>query len=187
LGCSPARLHKLLKKAQVLPPPMPRSARPNSASVSRQIPPPRDPVSCGAIPRYQASLLNPNYSGMRGPPSPGPIATNLAALRLHTEGRYSSTRSVNYRWRHKVTLLRDPQEGEVRRICGNRAIGVDIRMIAATNRNLISEVNAGRFRADLFHRLAVAVIRTHRRGPKVGSDIGTFLQFSGNSISRMVR
>ena len=59
----------------------------------------------------------------------------------------------------QVKLLRTVQEGEVRRIGATKALQVDIRIIAATNRNLIDEVAASSFREDLFYRLAVAVIK----------------------------
>ncbi|MDB5216211.1 MAG: Response regulator of zinc sigma-54-dependent two-component system [Myxococcaceae bacterium] len=53
-------------------------------------------------------------------------------------------------------LLRAIQKNEVRRIGGNKWIHVDVRVIAATRRDLDAEVAAGRFRDDLFFRLAVA-------------------------------
>lgn len=59
----------------------------------------------------------------------------------------------------QVKLLRTVQEGEVRRIGATKVLQVDIRIIAATNRNLIDEVATGSFREDLFYRLAVAVIK----------------------------
>ena len=52
-------------------------------------------------------------------------------------------------------LLRALQEGEIQRVGADRPIRVDVRLLAATNRDLTSEVAAGRFRADLFHRLNV--------------------------------
>jgi DNA-binding NtrC family response regulator len=68
----------------------------------------------------------------------------------------------------QVKLLRVIERGEFRRLGGERPTRVDVRLIAATRRNLDQEVEAGRFRDDLFHRLAVARIELpalrNRRG-----------------------
>ena len=53
-------------------------------------------------------------------------------------------------------LLRVLEKGEVRRIGGLKTIPVDVRVIAATNRNVLAEVERGRFRQDLYFRLAAA-------------------------------
>ncbi|TCD28787.1 sigma-54-dependent Fis family transcriptional regulator [Pedobacter psychrodurus] len=55
----------------------------------------------------------------------------------------------------QVRLLRVLQEKEIERIGGKTTIPTDVRIISATNRNLLEEVEAGRFRRDLFYRLNV--------------------------------
>src|SRR6185369_2001175 len=55
-------------------------------------------------------------------------------------------------------LLRALERKAVRRLGGNSWIQVDVRVLVATRRDLDAEVQAGRFRDDLFHRLAVARI-----------------------------
>ncbi len=55
----------------------------------------------------------------------------------------------------QASLLRVLQEGELMRVGGEQTTKIDVRLIAATNRNLKHEVNEGRFRTDLFYRLNV--------------------------------
>ncbi|TNE77875.1 MAG: nif-specific transcriptional activator NifA [Gammaproteobacteria bacterium] len=59
----------------------------------------------------------------------------------------------------QAKLLRVLQEGELERVGGGQTINVDVRIVAATNRNLEAEVEKGNFREDLYYRLNVMPIR----------------------------
>lgn len=58
----------------------------------------------------------------------------------------------------QAKVLRALQENKITRVGGDKEIQVDVRIIAATNKDLIDEIDNGRFREDLYHRLAVIII-----------------------------
>ena len=58
----------------------------------------------------------------------------------------------------QAKVLRALQENRITRVGGDKSIAVDVRVVAATNKNLRNEIAAGRFREDLYHRLAVIIV-----------------------------
>jgi two-component system response regulator HydG len=75
----------------------------------------------------------------------------------------------------QVKLLRVLQERAFERVGGNETIDVDVRVIAATNKNLVEEVKAGRFREDLYYRLNVVHIEMPQLRLR-GTDILTLAE-----------
>jgi DNA-binding NtrC family response regulator len=75
----------------------------------------------------------------------------------------------------QVKLLRALQQKAVTPVGESKEFPVDVRIIAATNRNLVAECRAGRFRDDLFYRLAIAVLRLPPLRERQG-DLGPLLQ-----------
>ncbi|NQW43172.1 MAG: sigma-54-dependent Fis family transcriptional regulator, partial [Bacteroidetes bacterium] len=58
----------------------------------------------------------------------------------------------------QAKVLRVIQEGVLSRVGGDKGVNVDVRLLAATNKNLLEEVEKGTFRLDLYHRLSVIMI-----------------------------
>lgn len=81
----------------------------------------------------------------------------------------------------QAKVLRALQESKITRVGGDKEIKVDVRVLAATNKDLRAEIAAGRFREDLYHRLAVIIIDVpplnNRRG-----DIPALVQHFINLI-----
>src|SRR3954467_7425450 len=90
----------------------------------------------------------------------------------------------------QVKLLRAIQEGQVDPVGGKKPIKVDVRIISATNRDLIADVKAGRFREDLFYRLHVFPISVPplRERPEDIADLARhFLARFGAEEGKSVR
>ena len=83
----------------------------------------------------------------------------------------------------QAKILRVLQEQEFERLGGTRTIGVDVRLVTATNRNLAEMVTTGEFREDLYYRLnvmAVEVPALRERKEDINALVGTFVRrFSG--------
>lgn len=112
-------------------------------------------VNCGAIP---AELLESEFFGHKKGAFTGAVADRKGYFETAHAGTLFLDEIGELPAAAQVKILRVLQEGEVVRVGETQPIKVDVRIIAATNRTLIEEVAGGCFRADLFYRLAVAVL-----------------------------
>ncbi len=113
------------------------------------------PVNCGAIPE---ELLESELFGHEKGAFTGAIKTRLGRFELAHGGTIFLDEISEMSPKLQVKLLRVLQEHSFERVGGTRSIKVDIRVIAATNRDLEKEVREGRFREDLYYRLNVIPI-----------------------------
>jgi len=112
-------------------------------------------VNCGAIPR---ELVESELFGHEKGAFTGAVTARAGYIEEAAQGTLFLDEIGELPLAAQVKLLRVLQEGRVTRVGSTKAIAVAFRVIAATNRNLMQEVAEGRFREDLFHRIAVAVL-----------------------------
>jgi len=131
------------------------------------------PINCGAIPR---DLIESELFGHRKGAFTGAVADRLGRFELAHGGTLFLDEIGDLPMDMQVKLLRVLQERCLLPVGASREVPVDVRVVAATHKNLESEVAAGRFREDLYYRINVLPINTTalRERPE---DIAALLQF----------
>lgn len=110
------------------------------------------PINCAAMP---AHLLPSELFGHEAGAFTGAVKRRIGRFELAHQGTIFLDEIGEVPLETQVTLLRVLQERVIERLGAGQAIPVDVRVIAATHRDLSLEVQGGRFRADLFYRLNV--------------------------------
>ncbi len=112
-------------------------------------------VNCGAIP---AELIESEFFGHKKGSFTGAVSDRKGYFESAHGGTLFLDEIGELPLAAQVKILRVLQEGELTRVGDTHPIKADVRVVAATNRTLMLDVAAERFRADLFYRLAVAVL-----------------------------
>jgi sigma-54 specific flagellar transcriptional regulator A len=115
------------------------------------------PVNCGAIPR---ELIESELFGHKRGSFTGAVADRVGRFELAHGGTLFLDEIGDLALDMQVKLLRAIQERVVEPVGGGKPIKVDVRVVAATHKDLEYEVEAGRFREDLYYRLNVLPLTT---------------------------
>lgn len=122
---------------------------------SQRAPNPFIVFDCGAVPE---NLIESELFGHEKGSFTGAVMTRQGLFEMSQKGTIFLDELGELGLDLQPKLLRALEQREIRRVGSNKSIKVDVRVVAATNRNLEEEVKAGRFREDLFYRLSVVRI-----------------------------
>ncbi|HEY4613681.1 MAG TPA: sigma-54 dependent transcriptional regulator [Bacteroidota bacterium] len=112
-------------------------------------------VNCAAIP---AELIESELFGHEKGSFTGATAQRIGKFEQSDGGTLFLDEIGDMSLAAQAKVLRALEEGKIERVGGNKLIGVDVRVIAATNKNLETEIKKNNFRDDLYHRLNVIPI-----------------------------
>lgn len=136
-------------------------------------------VNCGAIPQ---ELVDAELFGHEKGAFTGAVSARAGYFEAADGGTLFLDEVGELPLASQVRLLRVLQEREVTRLGATKPRAIDIRVIAATNRVLPEEIRGGRFREDLFHRLAVGVLNLPPLRQREG-DLGLLIESMLDSIN----
>jgi len=144
-------------------------------------------INCGAIP---ANLLESELFGYEKGAYTGAVSRVLGKVEYADKGTLFLDEIGELPLNLQVKLLRFLQEKTIQRVGGRDDIAVDARIIAATNRDIIQEIEAGAFREDLYYRISVVNIRLpplHDRGEDIMLLANFFLNNCGKGKGKKAR
>ena len=112
-------------------------------------------VNCAAIP---SELIESELFGHEKGSFTSAHKQRIGKFELANEGTLFLDEIGDMSLSAQAKVLRALQESRITRVGGDKSIPVDVRVVAATNKDLQSEIRKGKFREDLYHRLAVIIV-----------------------------
>ena len=113
-------------------------------------------VNCAAIP---SELIESELFGHEKGSFTSAVKQRIGKFELANNGTLFLDEIGDMSLSAQAKVLRALQESKIARVGGDKEIKVNVRVIAATNKNVPEEIKQGRFREDLYHRLSVIVIK----------------------------
>lgn len=132
------------------------------------------PINCGSIPH---DLIESELFGHEKGSFTGANASKLGLFEVGNNGTVFLDEVSELSTTAQVKLLRVIQEGEIEKVGRVGTLSVNVRILAATNKNLADEVNAGRFREDLYYRLNVVPLEIPPLNAREGDVMLLFNHF----------
>lgn len=139
------------------------------------------PVNCGALPEH---LFESELFGHERGAFTGAVKTKPGLLEFANNGTFFFDEIGDMSLALQVKLLRMLEEKKIRRVGGQKEIEIDVRIIAATNKNLEQAVAEKKFRKDLFYRLNTIQIEIPPLRERVDDIIPLSLHFMSNLCKR---
>jgi DNA-binding NtrC family response regulator len=140
------------------------------------------PINCGSIPH---ELIESELFGYEKGAFTGATATKPGLFEVGNNGTIFLDEVAELSLSAQVKLLRVLQEGEIEKIGRTGSLTVNVRVIAATNKDLAVEVNAGRFREELYYRLNVVpldIVPLRQRGEDILLLFRHFLEYFSRDL-----
>lgn len=144
------------------------------------------PINCGSIPH---DLIESELFGYEKGAFTGANNSKAGLFEIADKGTLFLDEIAELPLNAQVKLLRVIQEGEIEKIGRTKRIKVNVRIMAATNKNLESEIEAGRFREDLYYRLNVVpvyILPLKNRRDDIKILINHFVEFYSYDMGKPI-
>ena len=144
-------------------------------------------MDCGSLTK---ELAGSEFFGHEKGSFTGALSTKIGHFEMANGGTLFLDEVGNLSYDIQAALLRTVQERKIKRIGSTKEIDLDVRIIVATNENLASAIQKGRFREDLYHRFnefSISLPPLSQRGKDIMLFAKSFLDFANDELGRNVQ